>query len=68
MLGEESGRAIPNWLATHPDPGERVQTTRAIGNEWAAKLRGQNFVVGFEEHLRRIDGLIFGENPREGYV
>jgi predicted Zn-dependent protease len=67
-LSDGREKAIPDWLSTHPNPGERVQTTRAIGARWVAQLPRQDFIVGREDHLRRIEGLIFGNNPREGFT
>jgi predicted Zn-dependent protease len=61
---ESKGR-VPGWLSTHPDPGDR--RTR-IGREIAA-LTGTPGTRGRDHaaYLRRIDGLEFGEDPREGF-
>ena len=61
---ESKGR-VPGWLSTHPDPGDR--RTR-IGQEIAAMTtapgtRGRDRA----DYLRHIDGLEFGEDPREGF-
>jgi predicted Zn-dependent protease len=61
---ESKGR-VPGWLSTHPDPGDR--RTR-IGREIAA-LEGRPGTRGGDRgaYLRRIDGMEFGEDPREGF-
>ena len=61
---ESKGR-VPGWLSTHPDPGDR--RTR-IGREIAA-LPGEPGTRGRDRaaYLRRIDGMEFGEDPREGF-
>ncbi len=61
--GSTEGR-VPEWLSTHPDPGNRVQKTldRAAASSLPANLR-----VERDAFLQRTDGLIFGENPREGF-
>jgi predicted Zn-dependent protease len=61
---EGEGR-VPTWLSTHPDPGDRGQrTTVAI----AALPPGQaGSRVERDAYLQRIDGIVFGEDPREGY-
>jgi predicted Zn-dependent protease len=61
---ESKGR-VPGWLSTHPDPGDR--RTR-IGQQIAA-LPGEPGQRGRDRaaYLRRIDGLEFGEDPREGF-
>jgi predicted Zn-dependent protease len=61
--GQTEGR-VPEWLSTHPDPGNRVQKTldRAAASSLPAGLK-----VERDEFLRLTDGLIFGPNPREGF-
>ncbi len=60
----EGGR-IPVWASTHPDPANREQDTYARINDLPADRRSGT--VNRESYLRRIDGIVFGENPREGY-
>lgn len=56
---------LPNWLSTHPDPGVRGQRIEAE----VAALDGDfsNAKVERDSYLERLDGMVFGENPREGY-
>lgn len=65
-LGERDGLRLPAWQSTHPDPGEREQTVQML----AAKNtpRGAILSKGEDEYLRQIDGVIVGEDPREGFV
>ena len=70
-LSEASEReTMPGWMATHPDPGERVTTTRAAAQQWIAQLglTPERMTVNRDAHLRSIDGLVYGDNPREGFV
>jgi len=65
-IGEVEGRSgIPSWMSTHPDPGERIQTAQqryaALPAPPAPRATGRS------EYLARIDGLVFGENPRQGF-
>ncbi|RPI49749.1 MAG: LysM peptidoglycan-binding domain-containing protein [Acidobacteria bacterium] len=60
---------VPNWLATHPQPenrvervGETVQRVRAAGGE------GGTWTTNRDGYLARIDGLVFGDNPEDGVV
>lgn len=68
MLGRVSetagGSGLPSWLSTHPDPGERRQRMeRAI-----AEAGGPSgATVGRDRYLQQIDGIVFGENPRQGF-
>jgi len=61
--GSTEGR-VPEWLSTHPDPGNRVQKTLDLV---AAASLPANMKVERDAFLQRTDGLIFGENPREGF-
>lgn len=57
------GDRIPNWLSTHPAPPNRIRDlTRTIQEQHATGSR-----VGRSGFLHQIDGLAFGENPREGF-
>ncbi len=65
-VGETSkaGR-VPSWLATHPDPVNRRAAIEArlvaLEHDFSgAKIERQSY-------LRRLDGLVFGEDPREGF-
>jgi predicted Zn-dependent protease len=57
------GGRMPDWLSTHPSPGNRL--ARIEGQIAAAGASGT--VVRRAEYLRRLDGMVFGENPREGF-
>lgn len=61
--GGEEGR-VPEWLSTHPDPGNRVQKTL---DRVAATSLPANMKVERDAFLQRTAGLIFGDNPREGF-
>lgn len=62
-LGEAQQRsAIPSWLLTHPAPAERIQAVE----QRIASLEPAPRQVGRAEYLARIDGLVYGVNPRNG--
>ncbi len=65
-IQQESGGAIPNWQSSHPDPGEREQTIRQLAAEWESKANMT--IVNRDELLAHVAGVVFGENPRNGYV
>jgi predicted Zn-dependent protease len=69
-LSEADRETMPSWLSTHPDPGERVTATRASAQEWITKLSltPDRMAVNRDGYLRSIDGIVFGINPREGFV
>ena len=62
------GSAVPAWFSTHPNPVDRVTAVKAKTNEWQAKYPNQKFAVNQEEYLQKLDGIVFGPDPRQGYV
>jgi len=63
--GELAGRSpLPSWLASHPAEPERIAAAeeRAAAIDTPGDLR-----VGAETYLSRIDGLIYGDDPRNGF-
>ncbi len=65
-VGEMAGAGgIPNWLATHPDPEERRQRIEGMLTGRDAEFEGLK--IERAGYFRRLDGMTFGPNPREGY-
>jgi len=65
-VGEAEGRSgIPAWASTHPDPGERAQTVQQRVAALPAPPTPR--VTNATEYLNRIEGLVYGENPRQGF-
>lgn len=65
-LDEAAGdrKGIPNFLSTHPEPLARVQEITPEVQQLRAGR--QDLVTNRDELLRRVDGLIFGDNPNQG--
>ncbi len=59
----QQGISLPDWQSTHPDPGEREKKIRVMAEEMGAA--GQK--VNRDAFLERIEGVVIGDNPREGY-
>lgn len=59
---------LPGWFSTHPSPENRVQKVREKAKEWQQKLPQKDWIINRDIYLRQIDGLIFGDDPRQGYV
>lgn len=66
-ISESAGQEIPSFMSSHPDPGEREQTIKRLAEEWSAQ-GVEMTTVGEEAHLAQIDGIVVGEDPRQGYV
>jgi len=59
------GGRLPEWQSSHPDPGNRIGVVQRMV---AGTTQGfANTRVGGPEFLRRIDGMVYGENPRLGF-
>ena len=68
-IEEASDRqGIPNWLSTHPQPADRVDEVSQTVAELRVKVDHADFRVNRGGYLRRIDGLVYGDNPEEGIV
>ncbi len=67
--GAESGAAeLPNFLSTHPNPGERNVTVNKLATDWQKKLNLTAPEVNRNTYLKRIEGLIYGEDPKGGFL
>jgi predicted Zn-dependent protease len=65
-VGERQGDDLPGFLSTHPDPGDReIRTTQLAQAAVAGGRRGLK--VEAPEYRARIEGLIYGDDPRAGY-
>lgn len=63
--GGSGSRGTPAWLSTHPDPGNRVAKT--ADRITASKQSFAGARIERAAFLRRMDGIIFGDDPRQGY-
>jgi predicted Zn-dependent protease len=59
---------LPGWFSTHPSPVDRVKAVRARASEWQKKLNLRDPRINQDGYLRGIDGLVYGDDPRQGYV
>jgi len=62
---EQSGQGprLPNFLSTHPLTTRRIEELGKMLEPGDAGLK-----VNRAEYLKRIDGMIYGDNPRQGFV
>ncbi|HEV8380279.1 MAG TPA: M48 family metalloprotease, partial [Gemmatimonadales bacterium] len=65
--GKAAGNAgrLPTWLATHPSPANRVAAISAQIAALPQDFSGTS--VNRDAYERLLDGLVFGNNPRQGY-
>ena len=65
-MSEAGGGGLPTWLSTHPAPENRVERVLAAAEPLVAGRA--DLRIGREAYLRRVDGIVFGPNPRQGVV
>ncbi len=68
-LQDQGGGSIPTFLSTHPDPADRNQTVDRLADEWRARLNldPANLTINRDGYLKRLEGMVYGENPRQGF-
>lgn len=63
-LSQEGGTGrAPEWLATHPSPGNRREHIAEI----ISTMGATGGTINRESYLKQLDGMMFGLNPREGF-
>jgi predicted Zn-dependent protease len=55
-------RSVPEWASTHPDPARRVTRAATIASRFNGTQRNRDVF------LTRIDGLLYGDDPKQGMV
>ncbi|MCB9991639.1 MAG: M48 family metalloprotease [Rhodospirillales bacterium] len=65
LEGRINGNSRPDvdWFSTHPLTADRVQQTVGLAGQYPA-----NGNLGRDEYLSKIDGLIYGESAKHGFV
>ncbi|HET9952105.1 MAG TPA: M48 family metalloprotease [Candidatus Eisenbacteria bacterium] len=66
-IAERTGSSLPNFLSTHPDPGDREVRTSQLAQATVGGA-ARNLVIGELVYRKRIEGLVFGDDPRQGYA
>ncbi len=64
-LNDLSERGVPNWLSTHPEPESRVVEAQPTAAKFASAEATDR---GRDRFLRMIDGIVVGDNPKDGVV
>ena len=67
-LSGDAGDRLPTFMSTHPDPGDRNKKVKAMAIDYQQKNPSQTYAVNRESYLKLIDGIVYGEDPKQGYV
>ncbi|WP_151088088.1 M48 family metalloprotease [Hymenobacter baengnokdamensis] len=65
---QQSGSSVPTFLSTHPNSADRYQRVKGLAAQAKQASGKTTFAVNRDSYLRSIDGLPFGDDPREGFV
>jgi predicted Zn-dependent protease len=58
---------LPSWFSTHPSPEDREVAIRTQSKQMQQTMGLKYPKVDREDYLRVIDGIIYGDDPRQGY-
>jgi predicted Zn-dependent protease len=65
----QGGEEIPTFLSTHPAPADREKKVSKMAVEWKKKVSANEpLAVNRERYLKMIDGIVYGEDPKQGFV
>jgi predicted Zn-dependent protease len=64
-MQEKEGQGMPNFLSTHPNPGDRIERIREMT---AGRPPDKQATSATSRYLNAIDGLVLGDDPRQGFV
>jgi predicted Zn-dependent protease len=64
----EAQSGLPGWFSTHPNPPDRIAAIKRDTLEWRSKIQQNQFAVNRNQYLKQLDRIVFGEDPRQGYV
>ena len=59
---------LPEFLSTHPSPAGREAAVAELAEEWKTKLNLTDAKVNRNSYLKMLDGLVYGEDPKQGFV
>ncbi|MEX2593128.1 MAG: M48 family metalloprotease [Anditalea sp.] len=59
---------LPEFLSTHPSPTGREANVSELADEWKEKLNLTNAEINRNAYLKMLDGLVYGEDPKQGFV
>lgn len=69
LSASDGGVHLPNFLSTHPMTPRRIDRIKELltANGYIAPNNMAGLTVEKNGYLQKIDGLVFGADPRQGY-
>ncbi len=68
MSMADGQNGVPTFLSTHPDPGDRYNSVNQQAAWWQDSLKLPSYKVNSDNYYAMIDGIVFGEDPRQGFI
>lgn len=68
LSSQAGSEEVPTFLSTHPDPADRERKVAKLAETWKRKVKTTDLEVGRERYLKMIDGIVYGEDPKQGFV
>jgi predicted Zn-dependent protease len=68
LQSQSGSEEVPDFLSTHPNPGDRQRDVEKLAADWRKKTKGSNLKVNRDSYLKMIDGIIYGDDPRQGFT
>jgi len=67
-LESKKSSGLPSWFSTHPSPKNRIRKVIKETKDIQRKFNRKKFTINRNRYLKKINGLIFGKDPQQGYV
>ncbi len=67
-IQEQAGASIPTFLSTHPNPIDRYEKVHQHSVRAQEGVDKSTLKINRASYLQMIDGIIYGEDPRQGYT
>jgi predicted Zn-dependent protease len=65
---QAGGGSVPGFLSTHPNSADRYKTVTQLAAQQKQQLGNARLSVNRDQYLRLLEGLPYGEDPRQGFV
>ncbi|TGE28005.1 M48 family metalloprotease [Hymenobacter metallicola] len=66
---KSAAQPVPDFLSTHPNPADRYNRVHQLAAQWKQQNGNPtNLKINRDQYLRLIDGIVYGEDPRQGFV
>jgi len=67
-MSKNGDGGLPGFLSTHPDPADRERKVDELALEWRSRPDFKPRKHPMKDYLELIDGIVYGEDPRQGFV